>query len=356
MFESLEMIIKKNDSILKPASADISSGGKNMLYSGLDAHKNYCQAVICTKDGEIIKEERIGKDDKDIKRFYSDLEDDVIVAFEASTHYEYYYDILEKYCKEVKLSHPKRTKAIAEERIKTDKIDANTLTHLLRANLLPTSYVPPKNIRELRHLVRRRILLGRDRARVKNKIHTELIRRGLAYDGSIFNNKGKNWLCSLNISALECYLPILETYDKQIKELDRLIKTEGLKYDEVKLLITIDGVGIYSGLIIFSEIGDITRFPSEEKLFSYSGLVSSTNQSGDKCYHGRITKEGSKYLRWILTEIVRVHLRWYPDSKLSRFYHRLQKKKPNSVAIIATARKLLQIIYYMLKNNKKYQG
>ena len=327
-----------------------------MLYAGLDVHKNFCQAIVMTKDGEIVKEARIRSEKDEIRNFFSGLKN-LKVAFEASGGYEYFYDILEDLGYEVYLSNPSKTRLIAESRVKTDKVDSKVLADLLRSNLLPISYVPHVEIRELRHLVRRRIFLGRYRAKLKNHIHAELRIKHLAFPGSTaFTKDGIDWLHGLRIPAIESYLIIYDSVQKEIISLEREITRVGMEYEEIRLLTTIPGIAVYSGTLIFSEIGDINRFGSEEKLFSYAGLIPRVHQSGDNNYHGRITKEGSKYLRWILVEAIRVHIRHAPDSRITEYYHRLKKKKPGNVAAIGAARKLLQAIYHMLKNKDEFRG
>jgi hypothetical protein len=116
-----------------------------MIYRGLDLRKSFCPTKICTIEGELIKEGRIKTDTKDIEEFFSGLED-------------------------------MKTKIIAEAKIKTDKIDAKTLAELRSGVFLPTSYVPPKAVRALRHLVRHRIFLDRYRGIIKNQIKIELRR------------------------------------------------------------------------------------------------------------------------------------------------------------------------------------
>ena len=255
-----------------------------------------------------------------------------------------------------------KTRIIAESKIKTDKVDAKILAHLLRTDFLPTSYIPSKDIRDLRNLIRQRIVLGKYRAKFKNKIYAELLRRGISYEpgGVIFTGKGRKWLRSLHIASIDSYLNILESTMKEIEKIESDLKKQSKQYKEVELLTTIPGIGIYSAFIILSEIGNINRFPCEEKLFSYAGVIPSVHQSGDNKYYGHITKQGSKYLRWILTETVRIHLNWTKkrnvETTISRFYQRISKKKPENVASIAAARKLLQIIYHMLKNHDEFRG
>lgn len=327
-----------------------------MAYVGVDLHKNFCQTIVCTKEGELIKEGRIKTEEEDIKEFFSGLED-LEIAFEASGSYEYFYDLLESLGHKVVLAHPLKTRMIADAKIKTDKIDARILAELLRGDLLPTSYVPPKEIRELRHLVRHRIALGRLRSRLKTQIKTELRRKNIKYreSVSIFTEKGKKELRNLEIPFIASYLEIYEAVEKEIKKAEREIDQAGKRYGEVKLLTGIKGIGVYSALIVYSEVGDGSRFPTEEKVFSYAGLVPRVHQSGNESYHGRITKEGSKYLRWILIEAARVHVQWCPESKITKHYNKIRRKRGENIALIAAARKLLQVIYHMLKNKEEFR-
>jgi transposase len=223
--------------------------------------------------------------------------------------------------------------------------------------LLPTSYVPPKELRELRHLVRHRIALGRIRSRLKTRIKTELRRKNIKYrDGaSCFTEKGKAELKRLHNPVIDSYLTIYEVVDDELKNMDRVIAEAGARHEEVRLLTSVTGIGVYSALVIFSEIGDGSRFPTEDHVFSYAGLVPQVHQSGNEQYHGRITKEGSKYLRWILVEAARVHVQWCPESKITKHYEKIKRKRGDKIAIVAAARKLLQAIYHMLKNNEPFR-
>lgn len=334
---------------------------KIQYYAGLDIHKKNCQAIVCTEKGDIVKEGKIITEMEKIQEFFSDFEE-LTIAIEACNTWEHIFETLEMDGHQVVLAHPLKTRIIAEARVKTDKVDAKILTHLLRTGFLPTSYIPNKEIRDLRNLVRRRIFLGRYTARLKNKIYAELLRQGINYERgpTLFNGIGRRWLRSLKMPSIDSYLNMYESTLEETKNLERELKNYGKQYKEAQLLTTIPGIGIYSALIVLSEIGDITRFPCEEKLYSYAGLIPSVHQTGEHSYHGHITKQGSKHLRWILIEAVRIHLIWTDrhmvETKISRFYQRLCKKKPRNVAAIAAARKMLQIIYHMLKNKDEFRG
>jgi len=245
-----------------------------MAYAGLDIHKSYCQAIVCTREGEVIKEGRMTTDKEDIEEFFSGLER-LDVAVEATTNHEYFYDLLECLGHHLVVAHPMKTRMIAEAKIVTDKISARILVDLLRGDLLPTSYVPPKEQRELRHLVRHRIALGRLRGGLKTQIKTELRRKNIKYrEGARgFTEKGKAELRRLQNPVVDSYLAIYEVVVEELKKVDREIAEAGTQYEEVKLLTSIKGIGVYSALVIYSEIGDGSRFPTEDQVFSYAGLV-----------------------------------------------------------------------------------
>lgn len=325
-----------------------------MLYAGLDVHKETVYGVVKTEKGKVIKEDEIDTEKKKIKQFFENLEDKFEVAIEATGSYEFFYEALEGMAENVHLANPVKTKLIAEEEVKTDKVDANALADLLRGNLLPTSYVPSKNIRNLRRLSRNRISLGQQKTSVKNRIKSELRRKNLDYPKKLFTQKNIKWLKSLESPVIDSNLPVFKELKKQCDKLEEKIQKEASQYEEVDLLTTIPGIAIYSASVIYSEIADIDRFPSEDKLFSYAGLVPTVHQSGESTYHGQL-KHGSTYLKWITIQAVQSHNRFCPESKISQFYSRLKRKKQKNVAKIAGARKLLQTIYHMLKNNDEFR-
>ena len=122
--------------------------------------------------------------------------------------------------------------------------------------------------------------------------------------------------------------------------------------DEISILLTIPGIGYFSALLIYAEVGDINRFPNSKKLCSYAGLVPTVRQSGNKIIRGRITKEGNKLLRWVLVQCAHMAVR--KDERLRQFYERIKAKKGHQKAIVATARKLLTVIYACWKNKTPY--
>ena len=140
----------------------------------------------------------------------------------------------------------------------------------------------------------------------------------------------------------------------EIREISLKIKNESNEDQYAKLLMTVPGIGYYSALLISSEIVDIQRFPDSHHLSSYAGLTPSIHSSGGVTYNGSMTRSGSKYLRWILVECVHSHIRTEKESNLTKFYMQLAKRRGGSKPSVASASKLLRIIYSMLKEKRSY--
>ncbi|KXB09069.1 hypothetical protein AKJ35_01425, partial [candidate division MSBL1 archaeon SCGC-AAA833F18] len=254
----------------------------------------------------------------------------------------------------VKLAHPYKTRIIAEVKIKTDCRDSEALADLVRADLVPEVYVPCDDRRELRRTAKQRGKLVQERTKYKNRIKAQLRVRGIEYIGrSLWTNSGKQWLRDLEINAVNDYLEVLKTLNERILKIERKIKEVAGNMEEAQLLMTIPGVGYYSALTIIAEIATVDRFPTSEHICSYAGLVPSVNQSGSKEVHGSI-KGGRPLLRWILTQCVHNHIQNATKSHVTNFYKRLAQVKPKKLAKVATARKLLKVIYWMLKLKEEF--
>jgi len=117
--------------------------------------------------------------------------------------------------------------------------------------------------------------------------------------------------------------------------------------------MSIPGIGIFFVVLLCHEIDDISRFRDDRKLHAYAGLVPSTYASGNKVMHGHITKQGNKWIRWAMVEAVWPAIR--KDGELRSYYERLKIKKNANCAKVATAKRLLTIVYRILKDKKYYQ-
>jgi len=183
-------------------------------------------------------------------------------------------------------------------------------------------------MRELRDQVRFMAFLVGMRTKIKNRIHSELAKRGLRLGVPPFTREGRALLQGLGIEAVVRLLPVLDTLNGQIAQVSAGLKRMCGEDPRASLLTTIPGVGYYVALLLVAEIGDVNRFPDSESLCSYAGLVPTVWQSGGSTWHGGITREGSKCAR--------------------------ARVKPKQVVLMATARKMLKVIYWMLRNDEPY--
>ncbi|KXB08066.1 hypothetical protein AKJ55_01500, partial [candidate division MSBL1 archaeon SCGC-AAA382M17] len=216
------------------------------------------------------------------------------------------------------------------------------------------AYVPPKDIRGLRDKMRLRAKLGDERSRMKGKIRAELEKYRIDLDWNPFTKSGKEKLREMGIEAVDHYLPVLETIEDRIEKLEEEFEEIAEDYEKAKLLMTVPGISHFSALLIFAEIGDVERFPGPEKLCSYAGLVPKVHQSGDHKRLGGVKKERDKFLQWILIECTWIHIGCV-DSQLTKYYLGKKKEKDSKRAVIATAKKMLTAIYYMLKRGEEYR-
>lgn len=329
---------------------------------GIDVGKAKCRVALMDQGGFIVDEFTFQNNREGIDRLASRLtmEDRVVMESTGSVWTNLYNSLDDQHIPVV-LANPLKTKAIASARIKSDEIDARILAHLLRADLIAESYVPPKGLREIRALIRHRASIVKIRTMVKNKIHALIDKHGLQHNeySDLFGKGGTQWLRSLELNSLDRlmldnHLNHIESLNRQVRRVDDEIRSRASQDEDVRLLLSMTGVDVYTALLIRSEIGGIERFPDYKKLVSWAGLAPSLHQSGSVEYHGSITKRGSKMLRWIMVEAARVAVRH--DERLKAFYERVKHRGGDQKAVIAVANKMLKIIWHMLTEREPYQS
>lgn len=334
------------------------------LFVGMDLHKNTSTLCVKTYNGDVITSRKISTDKNDVTEFIKSIKkksDDISLVLEPVSQWYYYADLIENLGVDVHLAHPMRVKAIASARIKTDKIDASVLADLLRSNLLPEAYFSPREVRGWKEQCRFRASLVNLRTQVKNKIHAILFKHSLRHNFSnLFGKGGRNWLQSLSLkepfqSNLNRYLALLDQITVLIELSETDIENTVTNHKQANLLVSIPGISYCSALTIMAEIGDINRFKSCKQLQSYAGLVPSTYSSGDKQIHGRITKQGSKWLRWIMVEAAHHQLRCKRIPGFGSYYNAKKKLKGSKTATVATARKLLAVVWRLLKDDRPFE-
>src|SRR6266496_283637 len=187
---------------------------------GIDLHRNRSHVAVIDGDGELALSRRIVNGRETFLELLAGLEGESRIAVEATYGWEWLAELLEDAGYEIHLAHPLRTRAIAAARVKTDAVDARTLAHLLRADLLPEAYVAPQELRALRELLRHHIGLTRLRTALKNRVHALLARQGIQHRrAELFGPRGRRFLADLSLPQatrrrLESLLALIADFDR----------------------------------------------------------------------------------------------------------------------------------------------
>lgn len=331
-----------------------------MNYIGMDIHKQFTVAVAKDKDGNKLAEEKFDNSKDNFEKFLKGfLPGETKIVIESTSVWEYIYDLLEGMSYKTILANPVKTRAIAEARIKTDSVDADTLSDLLRANLICESYIPEKEMRDIRNVMRQRNSLVHGKTQIKNKIHAILLMNGIKIPYRHLCNKAVEWILedlnALSIkSVMASFINLLEHYNFELKIIDEKIREIAMKNKEAQLLSTIPGIAEIRAMEIVTEIGEIGRFESAEKLCSYAGLVPSIRQSGTSLHFGRLVKQSNKNLKCVFVGASWSLVKTKENNVFKQFYLRLSKRKGKQKAICAVARKLCCAVYAMLRDNREF--
>lgn len=268
---------------------------KSMTYVGIDLHKEFLQIEVMDDKGNTLFNEKIPNTRSNIKKIFRTIPKNSECVMESSSvWYGVFLFIRDELRFDVILSNPYHTKAIAASKKKTDKIDAHILADLLRGGYISSCHVPEKDIVQSRQLVRYRTKLVRNRARIKNLIHSITLQNAVKIPGTPFTDSYIRKLLSLNDYRIDGYLKTIVSLNDRITESDMRIK-DVIKHDlNARLLESIPGIGRFTALTISSGIDNIERFSDSHKLCAYAGIVPSVRNSADTIHHGSITRRGSR--------------------------------------------------------------
>jgi transposase len=323
---------------------------------GIDLHRNRSHIAVIDSNGELSLSQRIVNSRETFLELLGGLEGESQIAVEATYGWEWLAELLEDAGYDIHLAHPLRTRAIAAARVKTDAVDARTLAHLLRAELLPEAYVAPRELRDLRELLRHRVALTGMRSALKNRVHAILAKHGVTREHSdLFGKGGRLFLADLQLREasrrrLDSLMALIDDFDREIQattvEIDQRAKAD----DRVDVLTQIRGVGPYTAMLIIAEVGAIERFPDARHLCAWAGLTPTIRSSDGKARLGRISRQGSPTLRWALVEAAQKCTTG--GGPLRERYERIAKRRGAKIAKVAVARQILTLSYYGLRDGE----
>lgn len=333
-----------------------------MLSVGLDFHKRYSQVEVLDEAGLRRASARLPNEFGRVEEFFRSLGEPCRVVLEAGWNWGLMYEWLERVdtVSEVQLAHPYRTRAIAAAQVKTDSIDARTLAQLVRVGLIPQAYIPSLETRRLREVVRQRLFLVRLQTMIKNRVHALVDRYHVALPAvsDLFGKGGRTYLSQVRLPGpaqelLSQDLRLFETIHGEVAQTEKQLRKELRGDRRVELLLSIPGLGQLLATVVALEIDRINRFASSSKLVAYAGLVPSTYSSGGKTSHGPLMKQSNKWLRWALVEAAWVAVRH--DAYFRHHYGLRCRHKGPKTAIISVARRLTEVIWHVLSENRPYE-
>ncbi len=332
-----------------------------------DTHKRYTLASVAGDNGEVLREERIAHERGALRDFLAACDRGAPVAVETIGHWYWVVDEIEAADCVPRLVNARRAKLMLGCLNKTDKLDARGLNRLQRAGTFPTVWIPPGALRDQRELPRTRMVLVRQRTRLKNRIHATLAKYALhEVDVSdLFGVRGRQLLRERlallpphTAFATTHLLEEIEVLETRIRDFERRMRAVFAPMPELALLTTIPGVGFILALVIALEVGDVTRFPRAEQLASYAGTTPRVHASGDKTRYGRLRPDVNRYLKWAFIEAANsavAHRAHFPQRHVSQLYARIAARRGHPKAIGAVARHLAEATYWILTRRQPYR-
>lgn len=333
----------------------------SMTYVGLDLHKHSVAYCVKTVTGEVVCEGSVDSTRAALSAWAESLESPWTGGMEATLLTGWVYDHLLPYADDLVVGHPAMLKAICGSKKKSDRIDASKLADLLRCNLFPECTMLPKEIRQLRRVLRFRNRVVRQATRMKNTIAGLLMEAGQAYSKRKLHQRRYFEELMQNLTDVpESAVELLGLSRETVEFLRAMERTliEGLRrnpllQERVERLMTIPGVGEVLALTWALEVGDPHRLRSIRAAVSYCGLCSAYRESGGHEYRGPISKQRNKYLQTILVEAAKLAPQW--DEGLRELRDRERGRGHVNRATLMVARKLVAYLLAVDKRGEPFE-
>ena len=323
---------------------------------GIDLHRQRSVIVRMTEDGRKLETARITNSPAALQAVIARAGTNPRVVIEATYGWYWAVDVLEAAGAEVHLAHPLGVKAYSYRRVKNDERDAADLADLLRMGRLPEAWIAPPEIRDLRELTRYRHKLVKARTSVKDQVHGVLANLGIPVTHSdIFGVHGQAWLDELKLpqpyaGKVASLRQLAGGLTAEIELLEQVLGDLLAGHEGYAAIQQLPGIGPVLAAVIAAEIGDIRRFPGPGQLASWAGLTPRHYESDTKVIRGHITKQGSRMLRWAVTEAIQrqpagTRPRQVKDGIIAR-----RGKEAKNIAKVAAARELLTLVFYGMRD------
>ncbi|MDA8356576.1 MAG: IS110 family transposase [Actinomycetota bacterium] len=331
-------------------------------YIDIDLHRRRSVIVQRSAEGETLSVSHVDNDDPvGFANAVAAAGEHPEVVIEATYGWYWAVDLLEELGCRVHLAHPLGN-AWGNRRVKNDLRDAEDLVDLLRLGRLAEAWIAPKEVRELRELVRHRAKLVSLRTNLKLQVYSVLAKEGVHVPMTdLFGIAGKKLLGKAPLAPayaarVASLLELIEGFDTQVQIFERDVRRQLTEHAGYQAIQQIPGVGEIFAAIFVAEIGDVTRFSSPAQLCSWAGLTPRHRESDTTLKRGPITKQGSRLVRWAAVEAAQ---RQAAGTKLRADFTRITAGHGDTpgarkVARVAVARKIVTLVYYGLRDGHIY--
>lgn len=339
------------------------------IFIGVDLHKHQITVCFLSSDGK-EKIEIYFFNESGIKRFVEQLQllkdhgYELHLAVETTGNSEFFYKQVKESVDKIVILNTLKLNPLMKSYKKTDKNDCRNIAFFLSKDMLEgySVNIPSETAKALRRLLKSRHILMKARIGIKNQIHGILLGNGEETKKRFLTSKkGRDNLRMMNYPEQNILNMLLENIEKlniQIEEIEIKVAEEikSKRVRENEIITSVPGIGEVISASIIAGIDDIERFAEAKSLCAYVGLVPYVNNSGEEVRHGSITKTGPGYMRTALVQAVLSMLRCkeMQDHQLVKSYYAMKESKCSGKAIIATARKLISIIWTLLKRNETF--
>jgi transposase len=336
-------------------------------YIAFDSHKRYTWVDRQDHSTGATRCHRLEHAPGAVRNYLSGCEPGTAVAVEASGNWYWIVNEIEQAGMQPRLVHPRKAKLMMGLINKTDKLDAQGLNRLQRNGTLPTVWIPPGPLRDLRELTRTRLVLVAERTRLKNRISATLAKYGTPASecSDRYGARGRAELEKHRESLPEQtrwvsgqLLARLDFVNGQVREIEERLKKLVQVSEAMQWLLTLPGIGVILAATIALEIGEVSRFPSAPHLASYAGTTPRVQASGGKVRYGSLRNDVNRYLKWAFVEAansVAVNHRRCPHRHVSRLYQRVRTRKGHPKAVGAVARHLAEAAFHVLRKKQMYR-
>ena len=303
--------------------------------------------------GQALEVARISNDVDSLGRVMSRAGEAPEVVLEATYGWYWAADALEQAGAVVHLAHPLGVKMFEVRRVKNDFRDAADLADLLRMGRLPEAWIAPPATRELRELVRHRAKLVGLRSGCKAEIHAVLAKCGIGVPMSdLFGLEGTELLERINLPGpygvrVQSLQRLIEDLEDEIDLFARLTRGKLVADPGYAAVQRLPGIGPILGAVFLAEVGDVTRFAKAGQLACWAGLTPKHHESDTHVHRGRITKQGSRLVRWAAVESVQ---RVGPHTRVGALRDRVADRRGTNIGKVAAARLQIEYVFYALRD------